>query len=80
MRGAPGSITWAAETLRDLRMPSDDLIAILRTDDPEVVHRHIELHRELLEERLDEQRRALVRLERILTDAILERRYGAMCG
>src|SRR5206468_3340126 len=73
-------IGWAVETLRDLKMPSDDMIVILGTDDPEVVHRHLDLHRELLEERLDEQRQALVRLERILTDAILERRYGAMCG
>jgi hypothetical protein len=80
MRGDPVSIGWATETLRDLKLPSDDIIVILGTDDPEVVHRRIELHRELLEERLDEQLQELVHLERLLTDAIFERRHGGMCG
>jgi hypothetical protein len=69
-----------AETLRDLQMTSDDISAVIETDDREIVRRHLELQRELLEERLDEQRRALVRVERLLTAAIVERRYGTMCG
>jgi hypothetical protein len=61
-------------------MPSDAITAVLGTDDPEIVHRRIELHRELLEERLHEQREALGRLEMLLTDAISERRRGMVCG
>jgi hypothetical protein len=75
--GGPG-IASAADTLRDLKMPADAVGAVLGTDDPEIVHRRIELHRELLEERLDEQRRALALLERLLIDAISERRHGSV--
>ena len=80
VQGAPGSITWAAETLRDLQMPSGAISAVLGTDDPDIVRRRIELYRELLEERLDEQRRALSRLERLLIDTISERRRGTACA
>jgi hypothetical protein len=73
------STTGAAEALRDLQMPWDVISAVLGTDDREVVRRYIELHRELLEEQLDEQRSALARLERLLIDAISERRHGTMC-
>jgi hypothetical protein len=61
-------------------MPSVGISAVLGTDDPEIVHRRIELQRELLEERLDVQRRALARLERLLIDAISERRRGTACA
>jgi DNA-binding transcriptional MerR regulator len=79
MRGDLGSVARAAETLRDLGMPSDVIREVLGTDDLEVVRRHFELQRELLEERLHEQHRAFSRLERLLTDAIFERRPGTMC-
>lgn len=68
------------EMLRDLKMPSDVISAVLWTDDLDVVHRKIELHRELLEEQLDEQRRALALVERLLIDAIVERRHGTILG
>ncbi len=42
---------------------------LLRSDDPVIVRRHLELHRERLEERLAEQVRTLGRLERQLDPA-----------
>ena len=57
------------ETLREQGMPTAELQAILRSDDPVIVRRYLELHRERLEERLAEQVRALERLERQLDPA-----------
>jgi len=57
------------ETLRDQGMPVAELQAILRSDDPVIVRRYLELHRERLEERLAEQVRNLERLERQLDPA-----------
>jgi len=57
------------ETLRDQGMPAAELQAILRSDDPVIVRRYLELHRERLEERLAEQVRTLERLERQLDPA-----------
>jgi len=53
--------------LRHHEMPTEEIRAILETDNQELVHRYIELHRERLEERLTEQLRALANLERLLT-------------
>jgi hypothetical protein len=80
IRGSRASIARVAEMLRDLEMPSDDIREVLETDDREVVRRHFELQRELLEERLDEQRWVLIRLERLLTEAIFEPLSGAVYG
>jgi len=57
------------ETLREQGMPAVELQAILRSDDPVIVRRYLELHRERLEERLAEQVRTLGRLERQLDPA-----------
>ena len=57
------------ETLREQGMPAAELQAILRSDDPVIVRRYLELHRERLEERLAEQVRTLERLERQLDPA-----------
>jgi len=46
------------------RMPLDEIRALLATDDPEIVRRHLELHRERLEERLAAQVLTLVSIER----------------
>jgi len=54
------------ETLREQGMPAAELQSILRSDDPVIVRRYLELHRERLEERLAEQVRTLERLERQL--------------
>ena len=70
-------LVWAARTLRETAMPSDDIRAVLAADDPEIVRRHVELHQEWLEERLHQQRRDLVRAVRILTEAILTQHVKA---
>ncbi len=56
-----------ARALRRHEMPTEEIVAILETEDPGVVHRYIELHRERLQERLAEQLRALADVERRLT-------------
>ena len=57
----------AVMTLRRQRMPLPEIRAVLSAEDPAVVRRHLELHRERLEERLAEQRALLASLERALT-------------
>lgn len=59
------SIARAIAALRDQAMPSAEIDSIIGADDPEVVRRYFELHRERLEERLADQRRTLVRFERL---------------
>jgi hypothetical protein len=61
-------------------MPSKEIRAILAAEDPELVHRYMELHRERLEEQLDEQLRTLDRLEPRLTEMVLERSSGFSGG
>jgi hypothetical protein len=57
------------ETLREQGMPAGELQAIQRAEDPMIVRRYLELHRERLEERLAEQVRTIERLERQLDPA-----------
>jgi hypothetical protein len=52
--------------LRRLWMPEDEIDAVLAAGDPETVRRYFELHRERLQEQLDERRRALDILEALL--------------
>jgi hypothetical protein len=61
-----GSIAWAIQTLSDQAMPTEEIGAILSSDDPVVVRRYLELHRERLEERLADQQYSLALLESLL--------------
>jgi hypothetical protein len=61
-----GSIAWAIQTLSDQAMPSEEIGAILSSDDPAVVRRYLELHRERLEDGLADQRLMLALLEPLL--------------
>jgi hypothetical protein len=45
-------ISWVQRALERLEMPPDEISAILATDEPEMVRRYLELHRERLEEHL----------------------------
>jgi hypothetical protein len=64
---------WAACVLQDQGMPRDEIHAVLATDDPDLVRRYLELHRERLEERLAADLRALRRIKRSMTTAMLDR-------
>jgi hypothetical protein len=52
-------IVLATPALRDQGMPPEEIDAILRANDPEVIRRYLELHRERLEERLADHRRTI---------------------
>jgi hypothetical protein len=61
LTSAPAS--WAECVLACQRMPPDEIGAILATDEPEMVRRYLELHRERLEERLADRLRELDAVE-----------------
>jgi len=75
-RGRPwardGWPAWAC-VLQDQGMPRDEIHAVLATDDPDLVRRYLELHRERLEERLAADLRTLRRIKRSMTTAMLDR-------
>ena len=57
----------AIRILRGLDMPIEQIRQVLEVDDPGLVAKHLEAHRELLEERLDQHRRMLSFLERLIS-------------
>ena len=57
----------AIRILRGLDMPLEQIREVLAVDDPELVAKHLEVHREHLEERLDQHRRMLSFLERLIS-------------
>ena len=76
--------------LLDVRMPLVDGITALGpisrltkvlmltyTDDPEVIRRYLELHRERLEERFADQRRTIGHLMQVITPTTRDRRRSA---
>ena len=65
-----GTLTWAEMVLRDQEMPPDELRVVLKSSDPELVRRLLELHLERIEERLMTQRCRLAMVERMLVDAL----------
>ena len=67
------SMTWVVGTLRRQEMPAEEIREILTTGDPEMVRRHLELHRERMQERLAEQQQTITSLERTLTEGLIER-------
>ncbi len=63
----------AVRILRSVDMPLDEIRAILETDDAELVHKQLVIHRERLAERLAVQERTLVYLE-----SLIQRKEGIM--
>ena len=59
-------ISWAEHALQAHEMPRSEIRAVLRSGDPTVVRRHLELHRERLREQLDDKLRTIDVLESIL--------------
>jgi hypothetical protein len=73
-------IASATRTRADQGMPPEEVEAVLVVEEPEVLRRYMELHREQLEERLAAEWRALAGVERSLALAILERTDHAADG
>ena len=63
----------AVRILRSVDMPLDEIRAVLETDDPELVHKQLVVHRERLAERLAAQERTLAYLE-----SLIQREDGIM--
>lgn len=63
----------AVRILRSVDMPLDEIRSILETDDPELVHKQLVVHRERLAERLAAQERTLAYLE-----SLIQRKEGIM--
>ncbi len=68
--------TAARRILRRQGMPSREIRAVLAAEDPVVVRRLMELHRERLEEWLEEQERLVASIEHRLY-GMAATRYGA---
>lgn len=63
----------AVRILRSVDMPLDEIRSILETDDPELAHKQLVVHRERLAERLEAQERMLAYLE-----TLIHRKEGIM--
>jgi hypothetical protein len=75
MRGtADLDLNWTAETLRRQAMPAEEIRAVLTAGDLVTVRRHLELHRERLQEWLAREQGTVSSIERILTDRRSTRR------
>jgi DNA-binding transcriptional MerR regulator len=59
----------AARMLWRQGMPPEEIREVLTTNDRELIRRYLGLHRERLDERLADQRRAVAELERRLIKA-----------
>ena len=68
MRAAPEAVESVGGALLEQGMPVEEVRSILDADDPAVVRRHLELHRERLAERLEERLRTVDRMERLLLE------------
>jgi hypothetical protein len=66
MSAVPDRPSGVGATLIEQGMPVDEVRAVLDAADPMTVRRHLELHRERLAERLDEQRQTVDRIEWLL--------------
>jgi hypothetical protein len=73
MRLAREPVDEAEATLVEQGMPADEIRAVLGADDPLIVFRYLELHRERLIEGLDDQLVAVDRVERLLIASVAQR-------
>ena len=56
----------AEEILREQQMPPEEIRAVVTAEDPVIVRRYLELHRERLDEWVAQQRRIIGTIERWL--------------
>ena len=77
-------VSWTEHALRAYEMPPDEIRAVLTAHDPRTVRRYLELHRERLQEQLEDKLRRLEVLEAVLVgsgdDPHLLERGGHMPG
>jgi hypothetical protein len=62
-------VLWAAYALRAQGMPQGEIHSLLATDDPRLIRRHLDLHRERLEERFADHRELVNSIEGLLLEA-----------
>jgi hypothetical protein len=62
-------VLWAAYALRAHGMPQGEVHSLLATDDPRLIRRHMDLHRERLEERFADHRELVDTIEGLLLEA-----------
>jgi hypothetical protein len=62
-------VLWAAYALRAHGMPQGEVHSLLATDDPRLIRRHLDLHRERLEERFADHREIVDSIEGLLLEA-----------
>lgn len=65
--GAPHR--WAVAVLSDQGMPPEEIATMLDAEEPQAIHRFLELHRERLKEYLMGQRMIVELIEVLLTEA-----------
>jgi hypothetical protein len=62
-------VLWAAYALRAHGMAQGEVHSLLATDDPRLIRRHLDLHRERLEERFADHRELMNSIEGLLLEA-----------
>jgi DNA-binding transcriptional MerR regulator len=80
MRAAPESVQSVGGALLEQGMRVEEVRSVLDAEDPAVVRRHLELHRERLAERLEERLRTVDRLEDLLLERTDRRRVPVRAG
>ncbi len=65
-RMAQANTAEAIRTLRSIDMPLDEILVVLESDEPDVIQKHLDAHRERLEARLADQQRMLTYLKRLI--------------
>jgi hypothetical protein len=74
MRSIRDALDEVGTTLAAQGMPQDEVRKVLGADDPVIVRRHLELHRERLSEQLEDRQRAVDHVERVLVDGVARAR------
>jgi hypothetical protein len=67
-RADPDSVWWISNVLLRQGMSEDEVRSVLLAEDPEIVRRHLELHRERLTELVHDELGTVDVIERFLTN------------
>ena len=69
-RLAQANVAEAIRTLRSIDMPLDEISLVLASDEPDIMRKQLDVHRERLEERLADQQRMLTYLQRLIDQEV----------